>query len=175
MAARGGPVLATVVAFLLVGCVTPARERSGTSHVAEQLSGSWRLVEYERRTPSGGITFPFGPSPNGRLTYDAQGRMAVQIMDPRRPRFGANDYRRGEPAEIEQAFEGYFAYFGTYSIDERAGTITHEVSGCLYPNYAGRSETRYFTLAGDRLTLRTPPKTVDGVEGIFELCWKRER
>jgi hypothetical protein len=168
-------VLAVCIALGYASCKSNDSNRSSAAERASPLVGSWQLVAYERRTAAGEITLPLGPNPMGRLIYAADGRMAVQIMDPRRPSFRSNDFLRGEPDEIEQAFEGYFAYFGTYTTDVEACTVTHHVVGALYPNYVGRNEQRFFSLGVDRLTLKTPPRTVDGVQATFEVRWERER
>ncbi len=49
---------------------------------------------------------------------------------------------------------GYDAYFGRYTVDDRAGTITHHVEGSLFPEDLGDDFVRPFTLEGDTLTLR---------------------
>ena len=49
---------------------------------------------------------------------------------------------------------GYDSYFGHYTVDEKAGTVTHHVEGSLYPEDLGSDWVRPFTLDGDKLTLR---------------------
>ena len=49
---------------------------------------------------------------------------------------------------------GYDAYFGTYTVDDAAGTITHRVVGSLFPEDLGKDFVRLFTLDGDTLTLK---------------------
>jgi hypothetical protein len=83
--------------------------------------------------------------------------MSVHIADPRRPRFASPDRLLATDAEVRAAFDGYFGYFGTYSVDEKAGTMTHHVEGAAFPNYAGTDQTRQLTIDGDRLELATPP------------------
>jgi hypothetical protein len=47
------------------------------------------------------------------------------------------------------------------------------VEAALYPNRVGTQQVRYFTLSGDRLSLRTVPMLVDGKERVGELVWER--
>ena len=57
---------------------------------------------------------------------------------------------------------GYDSYFGRYTVDEKAGTVTHHVEGSLFPEDLGQDWVRPFTLEGDRLTLRLTSAT-DGL------------
>ena len=95
------------------------------------IVGSWRLVSEEEHAPDGTVTAIWGSSPEGRLMYDAGGRMAVQVMDPRRRRFASEDRLGGTADEVRQAFEGYVAYFGSYRMDAEAGVVIHHVDGSL--------------------------------------------
>jgi len=65
----------------------------------------------------------------------------------------------GKPSDPKDASNarvilGYDAYFGRYTVDERAGTITHRVEGSLFPEDLGKEFVRGFTLDNDTLTLR---------------------
>jgi hypothetical protein len=148
---------------------------SAPSDDARALIGSWRLVSYDRHDADGGVTAVYGPSPRGRLSYDAAGRMSVHMLDPRRKLFAAGDSFGGADDEVRAAFQGYFGYFGTYSVDAKAGVVTHRVEGASYPNYVGSEQRRFFTLAGDRLTLRTPPRGAPAAPFTYQLVWERER
>ena len=44
-----------------------------------------------------------------------------------------NDGRDGKDSANARVILGYDSYFGRYTIDERAGTITHRVEGSLFP------------------------------------------
>jgi hypothetical protein len=122
---------------------------------AQRIVGAWELVTRTvRRADGPAIADPvLGEKPLGRLYYDASGVMMLQMM--RLGRAGAI----GKPANPKDAANprvvlGYDAYFGRYSIDERAGTITHRVEGSLFPEDLGKDFVRLFTLDGDTLTLR---------------------
>jgi hypothetical protein len=69
---------------------------------------------------------------------------------------------------------GYDAYFGRYTVDERAGTITHRVEASLFPEDLGKDFVRGFTLAGDTLTLKFTSAT-DGSEITRTLVFRRLR
>ena len=130
--------------------------------------GTWKLVSYELRSHSGEITYPRGRDPVGRITYDSAGRMTVQIMQRDRTRFASIDSRGATPAEAEAAFRGYTAYFGTYTINDKAGFVMHHVEASLFPNWAGSDQKRFFKLEGNRLTLEA-----DLTAGRAKLVWEK--
>ena len=77
--------------------------------------------------------------------------MAVQIM-PDRPR---SQYVGVEPTpdEAKAALTGYTAYFGTWTVDERAQTVTHHRTGSINPDFDAPYVRRYEFGPGDRVTL----------------------
>ena len=87
------------------------------------------------------------------LVYDAAGAMMLQMM-----RTGRKD-AISTPANARdktnpRVILGYDSYFGHYTVDEKAGTVTHHVEGSLYPEDLGSDWVRPFTLDGDKRTLR---------------------
>lgn len=119
-----------------------------TSDIARRLIGAWRYagskVDGELRTDRG--------DPRGIIIYDASGHMAVQIVPGREARAGA-------------PLSQFIAYFGTYSIDEKAGTVTHHREGDLRSD-AEIDAVRAYEFAGDRLILRPVGKSQ-------EIMWER--
>src|SRR5262245_49062163 len=47
------------------------------------------------------------------------------------------------PSEIRDAHTGYYAYFGTYTVDESARTVTHHIQASVRPEEVGRDYVRY--------------------------------
>ena len=141
--------------------------------------GTWKLLVFEGHSPDGEVSEPFGPSPLGSLTYTASHRMSVHLLQPGRPAFEAGTFREGTDEEVRAAFEGYFGYYGTYSLDveEEAGivtgSVTHHVEGCALPNYIGTDRTRSFELKGGRLTLTTPRETGGEPAVWYRVVWER--
>jgi Lipocalin-like domain len=157
MTSRFRHAVAVCAFVLLLGLPTtaqsPAAPRVGTA--TERIAGAWQLVT---RTVQGadGTTIAdpvLGERPPGRLFYEASGVMALQMM-----RLGRSA-AIGKPSDPKDASNarvilGYDAYFGRYTVDERAGTITHRVEGSLFPEDLGKEFVRGFTLDNDTLTLR---------------------
>src|SRR5262245_46122904 len=138
----------------------------------EDLIGTWHLVSSEFRHADGEVTYPLGKKAVGLLIYTADGHMAVHLMRTDRPAFASGDAFQGTPEEIKAAYEGYTAYFGTYTVDEVARTITHHVQGHTFPNYSGSKVTREFTLVDQCLTLRASIRR-DGRPLTALLIWTR--
>jgi hypothetical protein len=72
----------------------------------------------------------------------------------------------------EEAFDaimGYTAYFGTYTVDERAGTITHTRDGNINPGALGDFVRRYRFVNDDTIVL------VPVENDANQLTWERIR
>jgi hypothetical protein len=126
--------------------------------VAQKLVGAWRYVG----TRINGGDWDRGANPKGMIYYGRHGEMAVQIApDVERNRAGAEM----TPEEAKIAVKDYIAYFGSYTIDAAAGTVTHHRQDSLQPGDKGDLVRRY-EFVGDRLVLRPPNSTM-------EVTWER--
>jgi len=74
---------------------------------------------------------------------------------------------------LKDAFLAYYAYYGTYTIDETRSSVTHHIESSLLPEEHGVSKERFFELEGDRLSLETAPFVEEGERRINRLVWKR--
>jgi hypothetical protein len=92
--------------------------------------------------------------------------MSVAIEWPNRPRFAGQP--TGEQART--ALNGFTAYFGSFSVNEAAGTVTHQTLGALQPQISGTDLLERFTLAGSRLALRSAGVTSGPAQ---TLTWER--
>ena len=119
----------------------------------------WRLISYEQRSATGEVIQPFGQDPIGRISYDSGGQMSAQLMRRDRQAFSDNDPQKGTYAEIRSAFAGYAAYYGSYTVDEKMGTVTHHVEVAWFPNWVGMKQVRRYEFSGtqhDKLARTTP-------------------
>jgi hypothetical protein len=164
------PLFALLVFSTIAHAQTPDI-RSAT----QPLIGTWKLIAIDERDGEGKRVVPldYGPEPIGMLIYDAAGRMSVHAMRQGRPRFASEDVHSATPEQAKAAFVGYGAYFGTYTVDEQAGIVTHHVEGALNPNWEGSDQRRRFTLAGDKLTLSPPEFPAAGQKRTRQLTWQR--
>ena len=140
--------------------------------VIPKLVGSWKLISCHIKDSNGQTAYPFGKEAQGRLIYEPDGRMAVQIMDSRRPGLTSGDPLVTSEAEVRAAFGGYTAYYGTYSVNPDEQTIVHHIEAALLPNWVGTDQPRQFEFAGKYLTLQGP-LLLGGVQGVVSLVWER--
>lgn len=110
---------------------------------------------------------------SGQLTYDSGGNMSAHVMRNDRPLFAGNDPGLGTDTEVRAAFDGHASYFGTYTIDSSAQTVTHHVLGASYPNWVGSDLLRYFEFDGSHLLLSSPPMISGGESLEYVLTWER--
>ena len=139
---------ATGTAPDLAGPAQPARAASG---VAQRIVGAWQLVTRTVRRSDGTVLADsvLGEKPLGRLSYDASGVVSLQMMRlGRRAAIGTpTDPKDSANARV---ILGYDSYFGRYTVDERAGTITHRVEGSLFPEDLGKDFVRGFRSTATR-------------------------
>ena len=134
------------------------------------LVGTWTLVLVDNVQPDGQRVHLYGDDPHGILTFDAQGRYALQILSGGRPRFASNDKAKGTPEEYKAAVQGSNSHFGRYSAAD--GALTFQIEHASYPNWEGTQQKRPFTITGDQLKYTVPnPTTGGGATG--EVVWKR--
>ena len=150
-------MIKTILLAILVAAFIATQAQEAASQ-SQSLVGTWRMVSIEGRSTDGTVTQDWGAEPLGLWFFDAEGYMSVQIVDPDRKRFDSGDFLRPTAEELKRAFEGYFGYFGRYTVNQEAGEVVFHVDGAAYPNYIGTNQQRYFSIDGDRLTVRTPPE-----------------
>jgi hypothetical protein len=140
--------------------------------IIPHLTGSWKLISCHFKDSNGQTAYPFGQEAQGRLIYEPDGRMAVQVMNPNRPKFASKDPLVTSEAEVRAAFDGYTAYYGTYSVNPDEPTIVHHLEAALLPNWVGTDQPRHFEFDGKYLTLQGP-LLLGGVQGVVSLIWER--
>lgn len=117
----------------------------------KQLAGTWRLISAEDKDPKTGkwIPYTFGNPPSGYFIYDATGHASIQIMTTPPQQIATPD--SPTPTEALAIFNGYIAYYGTYTVDE--ANITVQVEGAWDPSQVGTSQARPYELTGNRLII----------------------
>jgi hypothetical protein len=153
---------------------------SGASRVMKQLAGGWSLVSRVTTKADGKVVGDAGLSttPKGVLIYDKLGHVAAQLsrqgrtveMIPEECR--AVEKARGTE-DNSQTMLGYDAYFGTYTIDEKAGVVTHHLESALFPGDVGKDIKRRFHISGDTLTITFDTALSDGTPVTRTLIWNR--
>ena len=140
---------ATLLFSMALDAQAPATRPSPGA--AAKIVGTWQLMSRTvTRADGSKIIDPvLGVKPIGRLIYDANGAMSLQMM-----RIGRKSAITTPENGNQRITLGYDSYFGRYTVDEKAGTVTHHVEASLFPEDVGDDWVRPFTLEGDTLTLR---------------------
>lgn len=119
--------------------------------VQKQLVGTWKLMSAEDKDPNTGkwVPYTFGNPPSGYFIYDATGHASIQIMTTPPVKIATPD--SPTPAEALEIFNGYIAYYGTYTVDDV--NITVQVEGAWDPSQVGTPQARPYELTGDTLII----------------------
>ena len=133
-------LLGTVLTMAAI--VPAASQPPAAGSDRQKLIGVWRLVS---------ITPPRGGKPSGYIFYTASGEMGAMIQPERAPIAMAG--REPSPDEAQTALRGFTAYFGTYSVDEKAKVITHHRKGNVQPSNEADVQRRYRFDSDDRIVI----------------------
>jgi len=163
----GASRLAFVLAamFALTGSgVALAQQKVAT---AKELLGQWSLVSIENE--KGEKSRSFGENPSGLFIFGPNRRYSLQIFRPDLPKFASNNRLTGTPEENKAVVQGMLAHFGTYNVDEKAGSFTIKPEGSSYPNWTGVEQpARAFEISGDTLKIVNPsPSTGSSVSYLM--------
>ncbi len=167
MISRRALLCALVVMLGIESLAVPGLAQSSPS-----LVGAWRLESMFVRDADGKATPYWGDRPTGLIVYTADGHMAAQVYDTRRPRLGV-PWESAGAETARTAFVGLSTYFGTYAIDGSAQTVTHTVEGAMVPDWVGtKLVRRYRFLTPDRVELSVVPDAQLPSAGLV-LVWQR--
>jgi len=142
--------------------------------LSQALIGSWRLLSREDVTASGErrIEPGLGADPIALLIYDRAGNFAAQFMKRERQASAPAAVGVGAPNN-SRAVGGYDAYFGSYTVDDVAGTVTQRLVGALSAENVGLVLTRAMQVTGDDLVIRLDTAAADGTPVVRTLRWRR--
>jgi len=177
-----------MTAYLAVVLMLLSIHRLEAAELRDKVIGTWKLISIETLRPGGQVSDVWmGPHPTGLIIYLPNGYMSVQIMRDPRPTFKESRLT-GTSDEVRKAYYAYYSYWGTYTVDEKEGTIEHKLQGSLFPEEVGRTRKRTVQLDGIKLVLATPPFkagqffTKDQLDGVHissiedvlnRLTWER--
>ena len=137
------------------------------------LPGTWELMSRVDMNDSGEPREEptLGNDPIALLFYDKSGHFAAQFM--KRDRSTAFEVTATGSMNNSRAQGGYDAYFGTYSVDDRLGTVTQRLLGALSQENVGEELTRSMEVKGNTLTIELQTKSVLGEQVKRTLIWRR--
>ena len=155
--------------------ISSATAQESTKPLKERLVGTWDLVSNYAVRQDGSRLDPFGPNPAGRYMLDATGRFTYMIYGSGRPKFASNNRREGSSEENKAAVQGIIAFYGTYTVDEPARTVTWHVERCSFPNWEGSDRKTTVMLNGDDLSYTADPIPSAAGPYIPQVTWKRAK
>ncbi len=170
--------------WLIVLCASLGQaasdDREGAQHpMRQQLIGAWRLVSIEYSGLGGPIIDPFYQADStGIIVYDSSGWMSVHIVAPNRQAWDVPASRLSSAALAQNvqlkaaAFDTYYAYFGTWDLDEATSVVVHHVKSSLIPAETGLNYSQKVTLEGGRLIFTTRNGN-KGEEAVRRKVWER--
>jgi hypothetical protein len=146
----GGTALALSLASPGISCAQSLKD---------QIVGVWQQVSIYNE--EGGVKkHVYGEKPVGLVVFDRSGYYISYLSRPDLPKFKAHNRQKGTDAEYRAIMRGMIAGFGTYTVEGNEVTIKWIASS--YPNRAGTSEKRTYTLSGDSLTATNPTASSGG-------------
>ena len=126
---------------------------SANAESANPLVGTWRLLSFTSEIlQTKRVMNPFGAHPDGLLTYTADGRMILILINPSRQPPAAP---APTDAEAVRMYRTMIAYAGTYRVD--GNRVVHHIQIAWNQRWAGTDQQRFFKIEGDRLTITTAP------------------
>jgi hypothetical protein len=160
--------------LLCFGVALPANNASAQQKsLKDQIVGTWTLVSWEQTRPDGSKNYRFGTNPKGVNTFDAAGHFTLIILRPDLPKIAAGDPEKPTPEEAQAVTRGAIAYFGTYTVDEAAKTVTEHLDGTTLANQLAIEQKRVVTsISADQMTYQNST-AVGG--GQIVLTWQRAK
>ena len=133
-----------------------------TANLAAAILGIWKLKSREDVDATGQTHVdPFlGRDPMGILCFGPS-HFAAQFMKRDRSR----EENVPQPVQVKNntvAVNGYQAYFGTYGIDEIAGTLTTHLEGSIFPADVDSTFVRDVRVVDNELIIQLETIAIDG-------------
>lgn len=137
--------------------------------LALQIVGTWSLVSSVDIQADGSTTDTWGSSPHGTYMFDANGRFTQIVMRSDLPKFASRD--SATPEQAKAVVAGSLAMFGTYTVDEAAGTVNVQFVACTFPAFTGTSGKRVVTMATPDEMVFSNAGRAGGAKG--QSVWRR--
>jgi Lipocalin-like domain len=149
-------VTLSTIAVLGLAFVMSIPASTAAESIREKAVGMWKLISWEAVRSNGqALNIIMGPHPIGLIIYQPNGYMAVQGMHDPRPMFAESGLTATRD-ELRNAYFGYYAYWGTYTINEADSTVEHNIQSSLRPEEVGVKYKRSLSFDGTKLVLTTP-------------------
>ena len=149
------PLLSTIVgAALAVLAALPANAQS----LKEQVVGTWSM-DSNVEEYADGKKIPWDPNAKGMLMFDKGGQFTLMLAE-----IGNRKKVEGNPAL--NPVGKMIAYFGTYTVDEAAKTLTFKIVAASFPGWDGTDQTRSISADASKLVSK-PTAPIPSAQGPF--------
>ena len=129
------------------------------------IVGSWKTVSIYNEQ-GGKKENLYTDKPVGMTVFAKDGTYISWLSKPDLPKFAAANRLKGTDAEYKAVMQGMIAGYGTYTVE--GNTVSIKWIASSYPNRAGTTEKRMYTLKGDELT-STNPSAASGGTSVAKL------
>jgi len=127
--------------------------------IHNRIFGTWRLRSGKAVDDEGkSLEPPYGPTPNGVLCFEPDGRMFCVMCD------GRTELPQGEPRQ-------FMSYAGNYVFD--GSTISTRVDASSDPARIGTDQVRQVRFVEGGIVLAPPRRLWAGAMQRHELFWER--
>jgi Lipocalin-like domain len=160
-----------ILALIFATCCLFRTGVSLADDAARQLVGTWKVISLITKFDGGDAVEPFGPNPKGRLVLTSEGHWMIILTEG----------HRGPAKNLEEKaalLDSMLAYSGRYSIEENRMTIRVDMSWNEIYSGPNQTQTRFFSIEGDKLTIRSPEivsAVRPGQKAVATLTVERER
>jgi hypothetical protein len=180
---EGGPAMnridkmlrVTTLATLCIGIallMTTAMALAKAGIDKAKLVGSWTLVSVDNTLPDGKAVRGFG-SNDGVVIFEANGRFVQFLARSDLPKFTSSNRNTGTSDENKAIVQGSLAFYGTYTVNSKDGTVTFHIERSTFPNWNGTDQQRAITLlSAKELKWHNPAATIGGTT---ETVWTRNK
>ena len=127
-----------IVMFILIASTAQAQQ----PFKKQDLIGAWSYVTSYSQFPDGRKENQFSDKPRGIFIILPNGLYSHIIMADDLPRVRSGRFKESTIEEAEKIAEGALAHFGTYEVDETAGTFTVKIIKSSFPNFDGAVQKR---------------------------------
>ena len=162
-------VTSLVAGMMLFGTSTSWAQQQG-GNLKQQIVGTWSLVSQSVDQGGGRKTERFGSKPRGMAIYDRNGRYVVSILHSTLPKIASNNAMTGTADENKAIVQGSITFFGTYTVNDKDGTMVGHVGASSYPNWDGLDQKRNLSISGDEMKIVLQNAAIGGTATTV---WKR--
>jgi hypothetical protein len=155
------------LAFLLT-----LAQSASAEDLASSIVGVWKLTSWTRNDVATNKTSKlYGEHPEGYNVYTRNGRVFVLGLAEGRK---APTKPELSDAERIDLFKSMYAYSGTYKVEGNSKLVYH-VDGSWNQSWTGTDLTRQVEIAGNKLTIVTPPfkSVLDGQDIVVTTTYER--